>query len=87
MVLRIAMEKKRPTYDLGAVKAAFAEPERLAITVSAFQDAVALGFDRTGIVGVIQTIERGMFIKSMTTYADHRVWQDVYNVPVEQMVL
>lgn len=24
-----------------------------------------------------------MFYKSMTTHADHRVWQDVYHVPVE----
>jgi len=22
-----------------------------------------------------------MFYKSMTTYADHRVWQDVYHAP------
>jgi motility quorum-sensing regulator/GCU-specific mRNA interferase toxin len=28
-----------------------------------------------------------MFMKSMTTYADHRVWQDVYHVPAEGMVL
>ena len=30
-----------------------------------------------------------MFYKSMTTNADHRVWQDVYHVPVpdEDMVL
>jgi Motility quorum-sensing regulator, toxin of MqsA len=35
------------------------------------------------IAKVIQTIERHMFYKSMTTHADHRVWQDVYHVPVE----
>ena len=28
-----------------------------------------------------------MFVKSMTTYADHRVWQDVYHVPSGDMVL
>jgi motility quorum-sensing regulator/GCU-specific mRNA interferase toxin len=43
---------------------------------------VSLGcFDRGGIANVIQTIERHMFYKSMTTHADHRVWQDVYHVP------
>jgi motility quorum-sensing regulator / GCU-specific mRNA interferase toxin len=28
-----------------------------------------------------------MFYKSMTTFADHRVWQDVYHVPADGMVL
>ncbi len=28
-----------------------------------------------------------MFFKSMTSFADHRVWQDVYHVPFESMVL
>jgi motility quorum-sensing regulator/GCU-specific mRNA interferase toxin len=45
--------------------------------------SAAVGFDRGGIAKVIKTIERHMFYKSMTTHADHRVWQDVYHVPVE----
>jgi motility quorum-sensing regulator/GCU-specific mRNA interferase toxin len=28
-----------------------------------------------------------MFYKSMTTFADHRVWQDVYHVPVGDLLL
>ncbi len=81
------MEKKRPTYDLAAVQAMFADASALAITTSAFRDAIALGFDRAGIVGVIQSMDRKMFVKSMTTFADHRVWQDVYHVPADAMVL
>ena len=81
------MEKKRPTYDLTAVQAAFSAIGALAITVSAFRDATALGFDRAGIVSVIQTMKSGMFVKSMTTYADHRIWQDVYHVPTGDLVL
>ena len=42
--------------------------------------STSLGFDRRAIVEVIQSIERPMFFKSMTTFADHRVWQDVYRV-------
>jgi len=30
-------------------------------------------------VNTIQSIKRSDFLKSMTTYADHRIWQDVYN--------
>ena len=81
------MEKRRPTYDLAAVQAAFAEPGKLAITTSAFRDAVALGFDRSAIIGTIQSMNRTMFVKSMTTFADYRVWQDVYHVPVGELVL
>ncbi len=62
-------------------------PERLAITVSAFRDASALGFDRNGIIGVLTSIRRPMFVKSMTTFGDHRLWQDVYHVPAEGLVL
>lgn len=28
-----------------------------------------------------------MFYKSMTTFADHRVWQDIYHVPTRRMML
>ena len=39
------------------------------------------------IVVTIQTIERRQFFKSMTAYADHTVWQEVYHVPSEQGIL
>lgn len=83
------MDKKRPTYDLEAIKGALGSVSALAITTTALRDAVALGYDRASIVSTIKHIERGMFYKSMTTNADHRVWQDVYHVPVlgEDMVL
>ena len=77
------MEKRRPTYDLEAIKLAIGSIDTLAITTSAFRAATSLGFDRRAIVDVIQSIERPMFFKSMTTFADHRVWQDVYRVPAE----
>lgn len=40
-----------------------------------------------GIVEVIGSITRKIFVKSMTTFADHRVWQDVYHVPARELVL
>jgi len=81
------MEKRRPTYDLDAIKMAMGSVETLAITTSALRDAVALGFDRSGITNVIGTMTRKMFVKSMTTFADHRVWQDVYYVPARELML
>ena len=81
------MEKRGPTYDLAAIKAAIGSPETLSITASAFRDALALGFNRQDVANVVNGVERSMFYKSMTTYVDHRVWQDVYHVPVEGLVL
>jgi motility quorum-sensing regulator/GCU-specific mRNA interferase toxin len=87
MVAYGLVEKRKATYDLDAIKAAIGSAETLAITTSALRDAIGLGFDRTGIVDVITSIDRKMFLKSMTTFADHRVWQDVYHVPARDLVL
>ena len=74
-------EKRKPTYDLDAFKAAFSSVERLNVTGTAIRTAAALGFGRAEIVATIQTMQRVQFYKSMTSYGDHRVWQDVYHVP------
>lgn len=73
MVASKLAEKRKATYDLDAIKAAIGSVETLAITTSALRDAIGLGFDRAGIVDVIMGINRKMFVKSMTTFADHRV--------------
>ena len=75
------MEKRKPTYDLRAFKAAFADADKLSATVTAAKSAAALGFGRADIVATIQTMERPHFYKSMTSFEDHRIWQDVYHVP------
>jgi len=74
-------EKRKPTYDLEAIMAAFSTVEALRVTTSAVRTAAALGFDRAGIVATIQTMRRSQFDKSMTSHRDHRIWQDVYHVP------
>ena len=83
------MEKRRPTYDLAdlaAVKAVLGAVETLAITTSAFRAALGLGFNRAGIIEVVQSMDWKMFFKSMTTTRDHRVWQDVYHIPAHSLV-
>ena len=77
-------EKRKPTYDLEAFKAAFSSVEALRVTGTALRSAAALGFGRREIVETIQSMERRQFHKSMTSYADHRVWQDVYHVPSDR---
>lgn len=82
MVLFIIMtEKRKPTYDLDAIKETFSDPDGLEATGKALEGALNLGMGRSEMVEVIQTIERAHFFKSMTSYANHRIWQDVYYVP------
>jgi len=47
-------------------------------TFSSLAGAAALGFDFAGMLAVIAALKPTDFYKSMTTHADHRVWQDVY---------
>lgn len=37
-----------------------------------------MGFNFEGIVDVVMALTPANFYKSMSTHADHRVWQDVY---------
>ncbi len=38
-----------------------------------------MGFTLQDMVDAIQQLKRNNFVKSMTTFSDHRIWQDVYN--------
>ncbi|MBP7526681.1 MAG: type II toxin-antitoxin system MqsR family toxin [Syntrophorhabdaceae bacterium] len=59
----------------------FSTPQKLVVTGAALRSAAALGFGRAENVGTIQTMRHEHFYKSMTVYADSRLWQDVYRVP------
>jgi motility quorum-sensing regulator/GCU-specific mRNA interferase toxin len=74
-------EKRKPTYDLRAIKHAFRTPAGLAATTTALRTATALGFDRADIVQTIQDLQPRHFYKSMTSYQNSRLWQDVYHAP------
>jgi motility quorum-sensing regulator/GCU-specific mRNA interferase toxin len=72
------MEKRKPHYPLASFKAAFADPAKLNRSVVSKQGADELGMDDEAVVTVIQGLVYADFDKSMTSMADHRVWQDVY---------
>ncbi len=71
------MEKSTPHCRLPVVKAMI-ETGKVRSTLSALTGGAALGFDFAGIVEVVLALTPADFYKSMTTHADHRVWQDVY---------
>ncbi len=72
------MEKRKPHYALADIKAAFADPATLNRSFVSKQGADALGVDDAAVVAVMQALAAADFEKSMTSHADHRVWQDVY---------
>jgi motility quorum-sensing regulator / GCU-specific mRNA interferase toxin len=71
------MEKRTPHCQLVMVKRLVQEG-KVRSTFSALAGAAALGIDFNGIVATVLALTPTDFYKSMTTYADHRVWQDVY---------
>lgn len=71
------MEKRTPRYKLSVIKA-MVNGQKVRATLSALTGGAALGFDVEGIIGVIMALTQKDFYKSMTTYTDHRIWQDVY---------
>lgn len=76
------MEKRTPHCKLTVVKA-LVEAGKVRSTMSALTGGAALGFDFEGIVGVVMALAPADFYKSMTTHADHTVWQDVYRTNTE----
>lgn len=71
------MEKKSPHCKLAVVKA-MVEAGKVRSTLSALAGGAALGFDFDEMLDVVRALTMEDFYKSMTTHADHRVWQDVY---------
>lgn len=72
-------DRKRKThYPLATIKTAFALPASLNRTLSAVEGAEALDMDDADVVAVVQGLTESNFDKSMTSYADATVWQDVY---------
>ena len=76
-------EKRRATYDLETIKAEFATPAALRVTLTAERGANALGLARVEVLVIIQGMTRAMLHKSMTSMSNPRIWQDVYHVPNE----
>jgi motility quorum-sensing regulator/GCU-specific mRNA interferase toxin len=73
----LVTEKCTPHCQLSIIKALI-QAGKVRSTFSALAGAAALGFDFEGMVAVVNALVPKDFYKSMTTYADHKVWQDVY---------
>ena len=71
------MEKRVPHCKLPVVKA-LVETGKVRTTNAAHTGANELGFAFSNMLDVVMALTPADFYKSMTTHADHTVWQDVY---------
>jgi motility quorum-sensing regulator / GCU-specific mRNA interferase toxin len=71
------MEKQTPHCKLSRVFELL-DAELVRATLTAQQNAAALELDFDDMLAVVRSLTTSDFYKSMTTHADHRVWQDVY---------
>jgi motility quorum-sensing regulator/GCU-specific mRNA interferase toxin len=75
------VDKRTPHYGLARVQADAARLGPAAFTKTALDGGRMMGLTTVEMLAVIAALSRRRFYKSMTTYADHRVWQDVYHAP------
>ena len=73
------MEKRKPHYDLTAVKTLVRLRGADAFTATALVGARAMGLDSAQAAGVVCAMKRADFYKSMTTHSASHIWQDVYH--------
>lgn len=71
------MEKRTPHCPLPVIKTLI-EAGKVRTTHAARSGANALGFDYAEMLAVVVGLKTTDFYKSMTTHADHTIWQDVY---------
>lgn len=77
------MEKRTPHCKLSVVKT-LVEAGKVRTTHSARTGASELGLTFSEVLDVVMALTSADFYKSMTTYADHTVWQDVYRPTIPQ---
>lgn len=73
------MEKNTPHYELAVIKAEVRRLGRRAFTRSSAESGDLLGFSIREMQEIVYELQNRMLYKSMTSYDDHRVWQDVYH--------
>lgn len=73
------MEKKVAHYSLLEAQSIVARDGVQAFTQTAVVGAAAMGLSGQQACLLVCELTRSMFYKSMTTYADNRIWQDVYH--------
>ena len=73
------MEKRSPHYQLRGIQENVATCGIHAFTKTARANGFAMGLSQAEMLQVVFSLTAANFFKSMTTYHDHTLWQDVYH--------
>ena len=73
------MEKNIPHYPLAEIQVQMTTVQEMNLTVSARTGIRAVSMAQADALAVVLELTRNNFYKSMTTHANHRIWQDVYH--------
>lgn len=71
------MEKRKIHYNLAMVHRLLVE-HKVRVTKTALSGAAELGCSYDDMLAIVGNLTQKDFYKSMTTHADHTIWQDVY---------
>ena len=71
-----------PALQAAVIKALIAAG-KVRTTHAARAGAIDLGFDYAEMLAVVTGLQPTAFYRSMTTHADHTIWQDVYRPTTE----
>ncbi len=77
------LEKRKAHYALASVRKLVAEG-RVSFTKTALTGGAEMGFDAEEMAKVVSGLTSKNLYKSMTSHADHKVWQDVYHVETDR---
>lgn len=77
------MEKKKPHYSLREIQQIVILRKASAFTATALVGAAELGLSPDEAVSVVLALRQSDLYKSMTTHADHQIWQDVYHAKLK----
>lgn len=80
-------EKRTSHYDLQELKQLIKKENTREITRTCIKTANELGFSKTEIVDAILSLNNSDFYKSMTTYGNPKIWQDVYRTCIRELNL
>jgi len=75
-------EKRTAHYPLEQVKELI-EEGKVFSTKTALETAAGLDYSFDDMLNVIRDLEVTDLYKSMTSHADHTIWQDVYHFPAK----
>lgn len=80
------MHKRVSHYNLSFLKELISANQYF-ITQSARQGYFALGFGDDKVIEIIMNLTNKDLYKSMTTYHDNKIWQDVYHKTIDDIDL